>query len=112
MSSANSKEIKGNGKDAEGEVAKKTLPSVAAKEEIKGPKVGINFALKAKYAAYTTLIFFLIANPETYKLIQKFAGSWVTVASEGGCPTAAGFFLHSGLFFLVLWSFMLFPRDF
>jgi hypothetical protein len=72
----------------------------------------INFALKAKYAAYTTLIFFLIANPETYKLIQKFVGHWVTVASEGGCPTPSGFFIHAGLFFLVLWSFMLMPKDF
>jgi hypothetical protein len=71
----------------------------------------LNFALKAKYSAYTTLIFFFIANPETYKLLQKFVGGWVTVASEGGCPTPAGFFLQTGLFFLVLWSFMLFPRD-
>ncbi len=72
----------------------------------------INYALKAKYAAYTTLIFFLIANPETYKLLQKVVGNWITIASEGGCPTPTGFFLHTGLFFLLLWSFMLFPRDF
>ena len=72
----------------------------------------INFALKAKYAAYTTLVFFLIANPETYKLIQKFLGHWVDIASEGGCPTPTGFFIHAGLFFLVLWALMLFPRDF
>lgn len=71
-----------------------------------------NYALKAKYAAYTTLVFFLIANPETYKLIQKFIGSLVTVASEGGCPTPSGFFIHTGLFFLVLWSLMLFPKDY
>lgn len=71
-----------------------------------------NYALKAKYAAYTTLVFFLIANPETYKLIQKFIGSFVTVASEGGCPTPSGFFIHTGLFFLVLWTLMLFPRDY
>ncbi len=72
---------------------------------------GINYALKAKYAAYTTLVFFLIANPETYKIMQKFLGSLVTIASEGGCPTPSGFFLHSALFFIVLWSLMLFPRD-
>ena len=72
----------------------------------------INYALKAKYAAYTSLVFFLVANPETYKLIQKSVGSWVTVATEGGCPTPAGFFIQTGLFFLVLWGFMLFPKDF
>lgn len=72
---------------------------------------GINYALKAKYAAYTTLVFFLIANPETYKMMQKFLGGFVTIASEGGCPTPSGFFLHSALFFIVLWSIMLFPKD-
>jgi hypothetical protein len=90
----------GTGKDAE------------TKTQTQTPTQSINFALKAKYAAYTTLIFFLIANPETYKLLQKFVGGWVTIASEGGCPTPTGFFIHSGLFFLVLWSFMLMPRDF
>jgi hypothetical protein len=83
-----------------------------SKDSQETQRIPINIALKAKYAAYTTLIFFLIANPETYKLLQKFIGSWVTVASEGGCPTPTGFFLHTGLFFLLLWSFMLFPRDY
>ena len=93
------------------------MPSADAKknsresEDAPTQKAPINYALKAKYAAYTTLIFFLIANPETYKLLQKFVGGWVNIASEGGCPTPMGFFLHTGLFFLVLWSFMLFPRD-
>jgi hypothetical protein len=71
----------------------------------------INYALKAKYALYSTLVFFLVANPETYKLLQKFLGRWVDIASAGGCPTASGFFLHTGLFFLILWGLMLFPRD-
>jgi hypothetical protein len=69
-------------------------------------------ALKAKYALYTTLVFFLVANPETYKLMQKTLGRFVTIASEGGCPTPLGFFAHTGLFFLLLWTLMLFPRDF
>ena len=73
---------------------------------------GPNMALKAKYAAYTTLIFFLMANPETYKLLQKFLGGLVSIASDGGCPTPTGFFLQTALFFVILWSFMLFPRDF
>jgi hypothetical protein len=71
----------------------------------------LNFSLKAKYSAYTALVFFLIANPETYKLVQKLLGGWFTVASDGGCPTPAGFFLHTALFFLILWCLMLFPRD-
>jgi hypothetical protein len=71
----------------------------------------VNVALKAKYAFYSTLVFFLIANPETFKLTQRFFGSFLTLASESGCPTAYGFFTHSLLFFLVLWGMMLFPRD-
>jgi hypothetical protein len=70
-----------------------------------------NVALKAKYAFYSTLIFFLIANPETFKMTQSVLGGIVRIADGGGCPTAPGFFLHTGLFFLVLWGVMLFPRD-
>ena len=71
----------------------------------------INFALKAKYALYSTLIFFLIANPETYKMTHQFLGSFFHIASDSGCPTAIGFFFHTTLFFIVLWGIMLFPKD-
>ena len=74
-------------------------------------KAGPNFALKAKYAFYSTLIFFLIANPETFKMTQKVLGWIVTLADAGGCPTALGFFAHTALFFVVLWAAMLFPKD-
>ena len=70
-----------------------------------------NLMLKAKYSFYSTLIFFLIANPETYKLTQRALGWLFFVADDGGCPTALGFFFHSILFFSVLWAVMLFPRD-
>ena len=66
--------------------------------------------LKAKYSFYSALIFFLIANPETYKLSQMIFGSLFTI-STGGCPTPAGLFIHSILFFFVLLGLMLFPRD-
>jgi hypothetical protein len=71
----------------------------------------VNVALKAKYAFYSTLVFFLVANPETFKLTQRLLGGFITMASEGGCPTAYGFFGHALLFFLILWGMMLFPRD-
>lgn len=70
-----------------------------------------NVGLKAKYSFYSTLVFFLVANPETFKLTQRLFGSLFSIASDGGCPTAYGFFFHSLLFFLVLWGLMLFPRD-
>jgi len=71
----------------------------------------VNAALKAKYAFYSTLVFFLIANPETFKMTQKLLGWIIPIADGGGCPSALGFFLHTTLFFFVLWGVMLFPRD-
>ena len=74
-------------------------------------KAPVNVALKAKYAFYSTLVFFLIANPETFKLTQRLLGGFITLASDKGCPSTYGFFIHTALFFFVLWGFMLFPRD-
>jgi len=71
----------------------------------------VNIGLKAKYSFYSTLVFFLVANPETFKLTQRLFGGLISLASESGCPTAYGFFLHSILFFFILWGMMLFPRD-
>lgn len=71
----------------------------------------VNIYLKAKYAFYSTLIFFLIANPETFKMTQRVFGWLLTLADAGGCPTATGFFFHTIVFFFVLWGVMLFPRD-
>jgi len=71
----------------------------------------VNIGLKAKYSFYSALVFFLVANPETFKLTQRLLGGLISMASESGCPTASGFFIHSLLFFLILWGMMLFPRD-
>ena len=87
------------------------MPENSSDEKPKPTPRPINIALKAKYAFYSTLIFFLIANPETFLLTQKLLGGLVTIADGGGCPTSIGFFLHAGLFFLVLWGAMLFPQD-
>lgn len=71
-----------------------------------------NYALKAKYAIYSALVFFVIANPETYRATQSVFGSFLSIADTAGHPTPFGFFFHTFLFFLVLWGLMLFPRDF
>lgn len=75
------------------------------------PQAPLNVALKAKYSFYSMLVFFLIANPETFKLTQRLFGGFLTVASDKGCPSTLGFFFHTLLFFLVILGFMLFPRD-
>ena len=66
--------------------------------------------LKAKYSFYSALVFFLIANPETFKITQMLFGSLITMAN-GGCPTPMGLFFHTVIFFFVLLGLMLFPRD-
>jgi hypothetical protein len=71
----------------------------------------INIGLKAKYSFYSTLIFFLIASPETYKMTEKFLGRFFFIADSNGAPSPMGFFFHTVLFFLVLWGAMLFPKD-
>lgn len=65
--------------------------------------------LKAKYAIYCTLLFFLFANPYTYEVTNTWLGSVMTVLDGTGRPTPAGFGLHLILFFLTLWGLMLTP---
>ena len=69
-----------------------------------------NMILKAKYAFYSALVFFLIANPETYKATQLLLGRFFTI-STNGCPSPTGLFFHALIFYVVLLGLMLFPRD-
>jgi hypothetical protein len=67
--------------------------------------------LKAKYALYTTLVFFIVSSSETVKALQYTFGSYVTIAASGGCATLAGHFLLTAVFFAVILGLMSFPRD-
>lgn len=72
----------------------------------------MNLALKAKYSFYSTLVFFLVANPETYKTFQWMLGGMLgNLSSSTGCPTPIGLFLNTLLFFVVMLALMMFPRD-
>ena len=44
-------------------------------------------------------VFFVIANPATFKLTRSVAGSWVAAAD--GLPTTAGLLLHALVFVIV-----------
>jgi hypothetical protein len=63
--------------------------------------------LKFKYSLYSTLAFFLVANPITF----KFVNSLIPGVAINGCPTAFGFILHSIVFFGVLYGLMSLPKD-
>lgn len=71
----------------------------------------MNIALKAKYSFYSTLVFFIIANPETYKIVQRILGSVIGTVANGGCPTTLGLMFHTALFFFVMLALMMFPRN-
>jgi hypothetical protein len=52
----------------------------------------------------SALVFFIVANPETFKLVRRLVGSWV--ATPTGCPSMMGLLLHAVVFMLVVWGMM------
>ena len=64
--------------------------------------------LKAKYAFYCALLFFLFANPYTYEVTNSWLGGSV-LENSGSQPTPFGFGLHLALFFFTLLGLMLAP---
>lgn len=50
------------------------------------------------------LTFFVIANPETFRLMRSILGS--SIATPTGCPSTRGLILHSFVFILVVWGMM------
>ena len=72
----------------------------------------MNILLKAKYSFYSALVFFLVANPETYKILQwMLSGLLGEIASAVGCPTPLGLGLSTFIFFCVMLALMMFPRE-
>lgn len=61
----------------------------------------MNFDLKKNLLPF--IVFFIVANPATFKLVRSVAGSWV--ASAEGLPTTAGLLLHA-LVFVLLANFL------
>ena len=49
------------------------------------------------------ILFFIVANPATFKLVRSVTGSWV--ASAEGLPTTLGLLLHA-LVFVLLCTFL------
>ena len=57
----------------------------------------MDFDLKKKLVPFA--VFFVVANPATFKAVRSIAGSWV--ASADGVPTTAGLLLHALVFVIV-----------
>jgi hypothetical protein len=67
----------------------------------------LSAGLKAKFSFYSALLFFVIANPVTFRFVNSLIGG----VAVGGCPTSFGFMLHTLVFFLASYAIMSFPRD-
>jgi hypothetical protein len=67
--------------------------------------------LKIKYSFYSTLVFFIFANPETFRIVHGFIGKTMPIITSTGVPTPAGFFLHAFGFFATMLGLMLLPSD-
>ena len=70
----------------------------------------LNVMLKVKYSLISALVFFIVANPEFYKLTQWLFGSWSMVAHPMGAATPAGMLLHTALFFGAMFGLMAIPN--
>ncbi len=52
----------------------------------------------------SALTFFVIANPETFRIVRRVLGS--RIATPTGCPSTLGLAIHSVVFMLVVWGMM------
>lgn len=63
---------------------------------------GRDSAMKWKYTIWTTIIFLLIANPYTFKMVHKLLGKFVYIANRDGCPSTTGLLVHAVVFALII----------
>ena len=52
----------------------------------------------------SALVFFVISNPNTYRLTRSIFGKWVS--GPTGCPSLRGLILHTTVFVLITWAMM------
>lgn len=53
----------------------------------------------------SALVFLIVAHPQTFKLMRKYAGKWVS--NKDGCPTRKGLLLHAVVFMWITYLMML-----
>jgi hypothetical protein len=55
------------------------------------------------------LTFFVVANPETFRLVRRVLGPGI--ATPTGCPSTVGLLVHSVVFILIVWAMMNVKKD-
>ena len=88
------------------------MPAKEQEKQEQQQPVSLNrFLLKIKYSFYSTLVFFIFANPETFRIVDNLIGSYTPIVSSTGVPTPVGFFLHAFLFFATMLGLMMLPNE-
>ena len=59
---------------------------------------------KMMISLMSALLFLVIAHPETFKIVRKIFGEWVSTPT--GCPSVNGLLLHAVVFFVITWLLM------
>ena len=85
-------------------------PEQQQQQQQQGPSLN-RFLLKIKYSFYSTLVFFIFANPETFRIIHGLIGHFVPIIKGSGVPTPVGFFLNAFLFFATMLGLMMLPAE-
>ncbi len=63
-----------------------------------------NIHEKMRVSILSASIFYIVANPNTFKFMAQILGSWV--ADSSGCPSLTGLLLHTGVFVLIIYITM------
>lgn len=61
---------------------------------------------KWRYTLITTVLFFIVVNPYTYKFVNFLLKRFFKIADKSGCPTFAGVLVHTVVFTLLLRGLM------
>lgn len=59
---------------------------------------------KMRISLLSAAIFYVVANPATFKFMARTLGAWV--ADSTGCPSMAGLLLHTAVFVLIIYLTM------
>jgi len=67
----------------------------------------VRLSVKQSATLQAVLVFYIIANPMTYRLVDSLLGGVLGRTSTGsGCPTTLGLLVHSVVFGAVVYSLM------
>ena len=67
--------------------------------------------LLVKYSIFSTLLFFLLSNDNTYSFVDNLSSNFGLNVANDGCPTGTGISVHTIVFFLIKFALMHLPKE-